>query len=151
MTAINQNDEAPLDINQTDDYGNSLARAAIRNDLALARMLIGKNADLEIANWAGNTALMLAVANNHPDFVHLLLRAGADIDHRNNMHATALDWSKSKQCDDIEQILNAEIFRRRAAEEAAANENARRETVAGKQEALGIKALRHKPKIRMAP
>jgi len=40
-------------------------------------LLLQKHADINIKNNNGNTALMLARANNHTDIVQQLMQAGA--------------------------------------------------------------------------
>ena len=64
-----------------------LHAAAAMGDLAAVRRLIGEGADLDGADGAGQTALLIAVDNNRIGVAKALIAAGADI----NAQAANLD------------------------------------------------------------
>ncbi len=141
--------ERGADVNQTGAFGNTaLILAALDGDFALARLLIGKNAALEISNVVGTTALMGAIIKKDKDVLGLLIEAGAGISNGNITYAERMSTRE------IAQMLReaVETRRRIAAEKAAAErEQARREVVDLKQAALNAQALRRKPKIKASP
>lgn len=101
-----------------------LMMAALKGDLAIARELISKGADVNKPGWAplhyaatkghlkmmellleehafidaqapnGNTPLMMAAYYSTPEAVKLLIEAGADIKLRNSASKTALDLAQ---------------------------------------------------------
>ncbi len=134
------------DINQTDRNGNTaLILAVIENEPGLVELLIAKDADLEFRSTNGFTAIMYALANQRVDIMRLLTDAGAHVSKAYPIFA------HDRNADEIAQMLEEVLETRRLAAEAVVNEKIRQETVAAKQAVLGVKALRHKPKIMAAP
>ncbi|MFN7936433.1 MAG: ankyrin repeat domain-containing protein [Bryobacteraceae bacterium] len=72
-----------------------LSLAAIRGDLAIARMLVTAGAEVNATDAHGGTPLMWAAYSDrlNPALVSYLLQAGADAKARNNAGESALDWS----------------------------------------------------------
>jgi ankyrin repeat protein len=67
-----------VDVNITDTEGNTpLIEAARFGHDDIARTLIAHGADLQAKNKDGDSALMLAVKNEHQDMVKVLTEAGA--------------------------------------------------------------------------
>ena len=58
-------------------------------------MLIKSGADVNAYSKNGNTALMLAAANNHADTVKVLLKADAKTGIRNNKRERARDLAEA--------------------------------------------------------
>lgn len=85
--------------------------AAKRNDLAAGRWLLdhGANPNARWAHWeALVTPLHLAVLGDHPDFVRLLLTAGADPHVRDSEHdSDPVGWAEFFHREEIVRILGA--------------------------------------------
>ena len=75
--------------------------------MAIVKILIAANANLNLQNEDGTTALMFAVSSNHKEIVKLLIDAGADINLKDNDGDTALDFAKEKN--DIIKLLESKI------------------------------------------
>lgn len=62
-------------------------------DMGKIRELLQQGVELELTDYNSRTPLMLAARYGHIDLVKLLLSSGANINHKNLMHMTALDWT----------------------------------------------------------
>jgi len=139
-------------VNQT-DYGRNtpLIVAAIKGDVALARLAISRNADLERANQNGDTALMLAVMNRQADVVRALIDAGADIHKVNTAYIygrrTAINYAEERGHEEILQMLNEAVGNSKR----AATAKTQHDIVVIKQRAMKEMARRRKVEIGPAP
>ncbi|WP_346284667.1 ankyrin repeat domain-containing protein [Zoogloea sp.] len=72
-----------MDVNSTDENGNSLLILAAREDQpkVVAELLRQRGIKLDARNAAGDSALMLASLKGHTEVASLLLGAGADFRH----------------------------------------------------------------------
>ena len=61
------------------DGETALIRCASAGQIAGVRYLIGKKADVNLANTSGRSALSYATANQQNQIVHLLIEKGADV------------------------------------------------------------------------
>jgi hypothetical protein len=89
--------EQGADVNVLGLEGKSLLMEMVeRGNLGMARLLIGSGrVDLNRKESRyGNTALMKAVIAGDIDMVRMLIRAGADVNVKNNMGQTPMDWSE---------------------------------------------------------
>jgi ankyrin repeat protein len=84
---------------------NSLIYAATRNRLDIARILIGRGAQVNAEAENGTTALMMAAREGHLQMVLLLLEHGADINHKTHAGSSALSMAKSQDRREIVQTL----------------------------------------------
>ncbi|HTV68118.1 MAG TPA: ankyrin repeat domain-containing protein [Rhizobiaceae bacterium] len=83
---------AGADVNAKDDIRDTpylYAGAQGRIEILKAILATGK-ADLKDTNRYGGTALIPAAEKGHPEAVRMLIEAGVDIDHVNNLGWTAL-------------------------------------------------------------
>lgn len=83
---------AGADVNLLDSRQyDALTIAAVNNDIAMVRLLIeaGADASLVTSPYDG-TALIAAAHLGHAEVVRALIRAGAPLDHVNNLRWTAL-------------------------------------------------------------
>jgi ankyrin repeat protein len=56
--------------------------------------LLGEGADIDAASPNGTTALMMAAREGRLSTLDLLIARGANVGHRNETGASALDWAK---------------------------------------------------------
>lgn len=57
--------------------------AAVNGNADVAKLLIKNDADIDLCDVDGKTALMIAVINGHQNLVELLLKSEADIKVKN--------------------------------------------------------------------
>ena len=74
-----------------------LGRAALNNEVAMARWLIGRGANVNVVDKLGMTPLLWAAAMDFADpaMIELLLKSGANADARNRDGLTALDLART--------------------------------------------------------
>ena len=72
---------------------------------AHARALVDHGADVNVRAHGGITALMLAVINDPPDAVKLLLARGADVNAQSGAGWTALTFAVWKHDGNLERVL----------------------------------------------
>jgi ankyrin repeat protein len=86
---------------------SALILASMRDDARTASWLIARGADLEAEDMWGNTALMWAAYSDRarPELVKLLLRAGANTDHKNKMGETAFTWASRRGSTSVVSLL----------------------------------------------
>lgn len=82
-----------------------LLRAAISGDLNRLRSLLAQGVDVNSANKANQTALMLATAFKRVDIVKYLVASGADVTLQDELGLTAADWARGDTR--ITQLFNA--------------------------------------------
>jgi RNA polymerase sigma factor (sigma-70 family) len=75
----------------------ALHRAIFNDDIALARLLLARGADVNACTRAGQTSLHLAVLIDRPDLVAELLAAGADPNYCSPLRQTALHFAIIRQ------------------------------------------------------
>src|SRR5689334_20443815 len=75
---------------------NPLIYAAARNRMDIARILIGRGAQVDGEAENGTTALMMAAREGHLQMVLLLLEHGANINHKTKSGYSALTMAKDK-------------------------------------------------------
>ncbi|KAL2871610.1 ankyrin repeat-containing domain protein [Aspergillus lucknowensis] len=101
-------DECGEDRKRLGDYGDTMLGLAARSGrLGNVKLLVGKGAALEAANWGGYTPLALAASWGHPDCVEFLLNQGASVANRTKFGTTPLGLAASrgsKAC--VELLLN---------------------------------------------
>jgi uncharacterized protein len=85
--------KAGADVNARRPSGDNVLMAAVRGgSAALVEVLLAKGANIEAAgNEFGETALMVAAIENHPDIVKTLLRHGAAVNGKSKEFTYAKD------------------------------------------------------------
>lgn len=100
------NDYDENDINKVGQYGNSALMKAVREARAdIAKELIEFNADLEVKNVDGNSALWNACFGQDYKCVEHLVHAGIDLNSMNDNGVTALMYSASAGKEDMVKLL----------------------------------------------
>ncbi|MGA7833268.1 MAG: ankyrin repeat domain-containing protein [Terracidiphilus sp.] len=77
---------------QANAQGGGLITAAGKGDLVQVTALLNAKTDVNVKNYRGETALMVAAKNNHLDVVWVLLDAKADVDAK--MSNVKASWDK---------------------------------------------------------
>lgn len=106
-------EEIEQDVNFQDEYGHCALHEAARNlDIAMLYLLLENEANPNLANHEGRTALNHAYAEYHPDAeaallmtISILLDAGASPDHTDQHGDTALCWAAYNGLINIAQCL----------------------------------------------
>ena len=80
-------------------------RAAALGDINRLRALLAQGVDINSANKANQTALMLAAAFKQTEIVKFLLTAGANVNCHDELGLTAADWAQQQA--DIVQLINS--------------------------------------------
>ena len=97
--------EHKIDINKQNENGTTFLNFAVDNDrFELSKVLISQfNADVNLADDMGYTALHCAAMNGNQKIIHLLLQNGADINAKSfEDEETAFDLAET---DEIRQLL----------------------------------------------
>lgn len=81
--------------------------AAEQGDLPALSAVLSFQHDLDIRDEYGNTALILATANNHGAAVHMLRKHGASVDAAGNNGYTPLNVAAYRGCIEAAQLLIA--------------------------------------------
>lgn len=103
---MRKNDYNPDSVNEVGKYGNSALMKAVREARSdVAKELIDSNADLELRNIDGNTALWNACFGQDYKCVELLVKAGIKLDSMNDNDVTALMYSASAGKTDMVKLL----------------------------------------------
>lgn len=99
---------APID----NDGWTPLHYAAFEGRLALLERLLAAGAPVDAPAPNKSTALMLAARNGHIDAVRALIRAGANLDLRNDAGQTADSWALANNNTDIASLIRQERVKR---------------------------------------
>lgn len=75
-----------------DDLDFPLKEAAYNKDLAMTKYLLDRNADINMANKLGETALHIAVRENAISIARTLLKAGANVNARDKVGNSPLHY-----------------------------------------------------------
>jgi uncharacterized protein len=87
--------------------------AATGGHLAIMEMLLRQKALLDAQSPNGTTPLMMAAMYGTPEAVKLLLEAGADLQLRNQLGMTALDFAVQANRKDSAGLIQQQLDRRR--------------------------------------
>ncbi len=91
---------------------SALGAAAAAGQTATARLLIARGAHLEgRSRLTLDTPLTEAAQMNQVDMVRLLLDRGADVNARDAMGRSALDWARENSNADIVQLIQSRVSR----------------------------------------
>merc|ERR1712153_131556 len=112
-----QNRAAIITTMSADDLGWELHNAAYDGDKAKAQELLRRNADVNYADYNGQTPLHRAARENRAAMIQLLLEHGADPDLKDEDGKTALEYAKEENSTDCVRLLEQAAA---AAEEATA-------------------------------
>jgi len=73
----------------------------------IAKLLIDKGADVNVANYNGATALIFAAIFNRIELVKLLLDSGANPELRDDCENRALEHAQMQNASDIVALLSS--------------------------------------------
>ena len=83
----------------------SIIEAANKGNIEVVKLLLKENADVNIQDKNGVTALMLASLNGHTHVVELLLKENADVNIKNKQGMTALNLASLKGHTHVVELL----------------------------------------------
>lgn len=83
-------------VNVTSNYGTPLMAAVVKDYLNIIKLLLSKEADTNIADQNGSTALHYATIFNQVETVKLLVNAGAKTTLKDKSGQSALDYAMIK-------------------------------------------------------
>ena len=109
LTKTLLNDREPISLNAADNQGyTALARAVVRNNLPIARLLIGKGSNIQSQTQEKNTLVMLAIQTGNLKMITYLLTTPVDLDARNKNGETAIMMAASNGANAaIEKLIAA--------------------------------------------
>lgn len=93
------------DINVISDTGTALMAAVFKNDIRITKMLLDFNADVNITDANGTTALHYATRLSNEDLVKLLVAYGADLNLKDIKGFSALDYALQNKNNLIIELL----------------------------------------------
>jgi ankyrin repeat protein len=112
LIGCNQSDKTASNDSQTSQQqqapsltAQSVRDAALNGKLQHVRQAVQEGVDVNKADQAGRTALMLASFNGHKELAQLLLENGANVDDQNSDGRTALIFAASGPFPDTVELL----------------------------------------------
>lgn len=93
------------DINQTSQYGSALMAAVIKGNNKIIEHLLDRNANTNIIDKNGTTAMHYAVMFRNYDALKLLMQANADIKIKDNSGKSPLDYASVYNDKKLKKIL----------------------------------------------
>jgi ankyrin repeat protein len=95
-------------INEKDSVGWMLLHeAALRGNMKLADLFIGRGADVNAQTRNGATPLHHAVYHGHIEMVKFLVSKGADVNKCNNDEETPLMWAEMMEYHEVADYLKS--------------------------------------------
>lgn len=85
--------------------GTALMAACYKNDLEIAKVLIERDANVNLQSGDGSTALIFSVLNRNVELISLLLKYGANKTIRDSAGNTALSHAKKRALNEIIPLL----------------------------------------------
>ena len=98
--------EKVSDINDNSNYGTPLMAAVYKGYDKIVAELLKHNANPNIQDSQGGTAMHYAVLFKKYEIIKLLLKAGADFNIQNNVKKSALDFAISYKDEKLNKLLN---------------------------------------------
>lgn len=93
------------DVNESSDYGTPLMAAVVKGHITIIELLLEKNADPNIQDIKGTTALHYASMSENIEIANLLVNANANCNLKNNVGKTPMDFAISLNNQDLITIL----------------------------------------------
>ena len=92
-------------IDEISPMGTPLMAAVVKGNIEIVKLLISKNADVNIADANGTTALIYAVQFKNKAILTLLIKSNADKTHKDNDGKTAFEHAVFAGDEDIINLL----------------------------------------------
>lgn len=97
------------DINGSSNYGTPLMAAVVKGDENIVELLLKRNADTDIPDSNGTTALHYAVMFKNYDIIKLLIEARANVTLKDNRGRSALEYAQMLNEKKITNLLNNQL------------------------------------------
>lgn len=97
--------ENGADINGTSNYGTPLMAAVVKGNSEIVKVLLAHNANTDVADLSGNTALIYAANLKKYDIAEMLVRANARIDLKDIRGNSAMDYAKMTNDEKLIMLL----------------------------------------------
>ena len=94
------------DINANSDRGTPLMAAVFKKESSIVELLLKNNANPNIRDVNGSTAMHYATMFRNYDIIKLLVNADSDFTIKDNNGKSALDFAKDYKDDKLNSILN---------------------------------------------
>jgi ankyrin repeat protein len=85
--------------------GGTALHFSIGTSIAVARRLIGNGSQINLVDREGATPLHWAVRKDKPDFIRLLVQAGASIDTRDNAGQSPLQLARTASIKSVKELV----------------------------------------------
>lgn len=96
------------DLNYNNEMGTPLLAAVVKNNVAIVKLLLEKNANIEAKDANGTTALIYAAMFKNHEICQLLIQAKANYGTKDNRGNSALDYAILADDDQLIQILKTQ-------------------------------------------
>ena len=93
------------DINGISDYGTPLMAAVVKGNIEIIQMLLARNADTNVADANGTTALHYATLFKQTEIVKMLVKAGAKVDIKDGRGQSPRDYAVLNRNEQILKIF----------------------------------------------
>ena len=94
------------DINANSDRGTPLMAAVFKKELSIVELLLKNNANPNIKDINGSTAMHYATMFKNYEIIKLLVDADSDFTIKDNNGKSALDFAKAYKDNKLNSILN---------------------------------------------
>ena len=97
------------DVNGNSKMGTPLMAAVVKGNTEMAKLLLSKKVDVNCVDFNGTTALIYATMFKHYDIVDELVKAGANVEMKDNRKNGAIEYAILANDDKLMELLKQKI------------------------------------------